>query len=52
MSMLIQLHGAFETNNYGDLLLGKIFGEYLINKGHILLIKGGCKEIYEFFGMY
>ena len=50
MSMLIQLHGAFETNNYGDLLLGKIFGEYLINKGHILLIKGGCKEIYEFFG--
>jgi polysaccharide pyruvyl transferase WcaK-like protein len=45
--MIIQLHGQFETANYGDLLLGILFAKHLHSLGHTIIIKNACDELYE-----
>lgn len=44
--MIIQLHGQFETANYGDMLLGILFAKHLHNLGHTIMIKNACDELY------
>lgn len=47
--MRVQLHGSIETDNFGDLLLIKLYADYLHKKGHSIIIKGGCSQLYEMF---
>lgn len=42
--MNIRIHGAFETNNFGDLLLGWLCFKKLCNTNDII-IKGACQEM-------
>lgn len=44
----IQLHGQFETTNYGDLLLCILFYERLKRDGHTIIVKNACEALYEY----
>ncbi len=48
--MVIQLHGQFETTNYGDMLLCILFANYLHERGHQVIVRNACNELYEYLG--
>lgn len=50
--MKIQLHGAIETNNYGDILLVKLFYDYMHLKypNADFIIKRACNDLYAELG--
>lgn len=48
--MNIQVHGAIETNNYGDILLAVLFCKKIKLLGHNVIVKGACKEFYDYMG--
>lgn len=48
--MKIQLHGQFETANYGDLLLCILFYNELKKIGHKIIVKNACDELYAYLG--
>lgn len=46
--MNIQVHGAIETNNFGDILLAVLFCRKIKDLGHTVIVKGACKEFYDY----
>lgn len=48
--MNIQVHGAIETNNYGDILLAVLFCRKIKLLGHNVIVKGACQEFYNYMG--
>ena len=46
--MKVQVHGAIETNNFGDILLAVLFCKKIKALGHTVIVKGACKEFYDY----